>query len=167
MAQVKISELPNISDFSMDNILVINDTSNNTTCKTNLRFFYQTSTHNMTAPDGITMTENGATITSVPYYVMTCLGRIMTVKIPDAHIITFTNTTSSPIALNMRLNTDVHLGAIGNLSDGINMCLVNTVMVLMGNTTSALIVPANSSITTRIMRTVFTGIADVPYTHSS
>lgn len=61
MANVKISDLPAISNFSLNNVVIVNDTATTTTCKGTLsQTLTKSGNINFTPASGITLTVDGS-----------------------------------------------------------------------------------------------------------
>lgn len=101
MANVKISELPQLGVVSPNNVIVVNDASSNTTCKSTIKNAVVVNKNiAITPPTGCTMTVNGnsaSTATASIAEIAGCVG-----KITWSDRITLTNTTGSRVALTFK-----------------------------------------------------------------
>lgn len=85
MANVKISELPNLSTLAYDDVIIVNDTSSGTTCKTTVNALVNTNIVLTVTPvvEGLTFTD-GTTTKTVQLYPHT--GNLMLIGLNDLNL---------------------------------------------------------------------------------
>lgn len=114
MANVKISDLPTIGNFSLNNVVVVNDTVTNTTCKGTLSQTLRKLGHVRFAPlSGMTLTVDGSSSDTLNItHVITAagLGTFAT-----RSNVTFTNNTSEYVRLELTAQNSTNIYAYNNV----------------------------------------------------